>query len=334
VGAIILGTVLLWGCQPKQEFVVSGSTMGTTYSVKVVADGPMNTDELKRQIDRRLQEINRSMSTYLPQSEISRFNAWDRVTTPFPVSDDFFHVMTVSTRLYELTQGAWDPTVDPLVTLWGFGRKGQTKRVPDPLDIQKQLGRIGFGFIQLTADRALIKQIPGVRLDLASIAKGYGVDQIAQLLTDRQLSNFLVEIGGEVYATGRRKDGHAWKIGINTPDQAAPRDQVYKVVTLQNKACATSGDYRNFFELNGRRYSHIIDPRSGFPVSNGIVSVTVIAGNCTLADGLATALMVMGHQRGLELVNRLQGVECLFVVQGDGPSWENVTSTGFEIKGG
>jgi len=171
--------------------------------------------------------------------------------------------------------------------------------------------------ILLSGDKALVKRTAHVQLDLASIAKGYGVDQVSALLRNTGYADFLVEIGGEVYASGIRSDGKPWRIGINRPDKDARHDDVYKVVRLHNAGFATSGDYRNFFERHGRRYSHVIDPRTGYPVSNAVVSASVIADSCTFADGLATALMVLGPEKGLGVVAALDGVECLIIVRED-----------------
>jgi thiamine biosynthesis lipoprotein len=181
----------------------------------------------------------------------------------------------------------------------------------------------------MDAEGRLSKTRPSVSLDLASVAKGYGVDAIAALIRNRGFSDYLVEIGGEVYAAGVRIDGQPWRIGINKPDSGAPFDQVYRVVTLQDRAFATSGDYRNYFEIDGRRYAHIIDPRTGYPVSNGVISVSVTAETCALADGLATALVVMGPSAGLDLVNRLPGVECLIITRDDQNRLHDFTSQGF-----
>jgi thiamine biosynthesis lipoprotein len=177
----------------------------------------------------------------------------------------------------------------------------------------------------------LSKMDPGITLDLASIAKGFGVDAIARLLGDRGFSHFLVEIGGEVYARGRRKDGDAWRVGINRPDKQAAFNDVYRVVPLTDRAMATSGDYRIFFQIGNQSYAHILDPRTGRPVTNGVVSATVVAANCTVADGLATALMVMGPEKGLALVNRLASVEGLIVVRQPDGSLVDHPSDGFGI---
>ncbi|MGD8264423.1 MAG: FAD:protein FMN transferase, partial [Desulfobacterales bacterium] len=164
-----------------------------------------------------------------------------------------------------------------------------------------------------------------------SIAKGYGVDQLADVIRKEGYQNYLVEIGGEVFASGYRKDGKLWRIGINRPQIDAAFDDVYKVVDLHNKAFATSGDYRNFFVVDGMRYSHIIDPRTGYPVSNGVVSATIISETCTFADGLATAIMVMGADKGLELVNRIDGTEGLIIIEKQDGGLVPHHSKGFEV---
>jgi len=312
---LILGTLLFAGCGKQKEVLFSGQTMGTTYHITTVAGYFNNQKDLKVKIDKRLEDINKSMSTYLKDSEISRFNSLQNTGEKFYVSGDFWQVMTVAQKIYQLTGGAWDGTVKPLVNLWGFGSTKNTYRIPEKSEIQAHLADIGFNQIEIKAGRCLIKRKEAVSLDLASIAKGYAVDQIADLVRKNGINDFLVEIGGEVYAAGLRKDGTPWRVGINQPKKNAPADQVYKVVNLQDKAFATSGDYRIFFEIDGRRFSHIIDPRTGYPVTSGVVSASIVAGNCTLADGLATALVVLGPEKGLELVNSLTDVECLIVRQ-------------------
>ncbi len=315
LAAALTCLALLSGCLLKREIVITGRTMGTTYTVKIVAHVFKNTDLLKKKIDERLKEINQSMSTYLPDSEISRFNALHRIDEKFEVSEDFLHVMIVAADLYNKTGGAWDGTVKPLVNLWGFGNAQQKNTVPSIEEIDLLKRNIGFHLIRLSEEGYLFKRHAKVTLDLASIAKGFGVDQIAELLRAEGVANFLVEIGGEIYAAGQRRDKRAWRVGINQPRKAAAMHAVHKVIDLQNKALATSGDYRNFFEIDGRRYSHVLDPKTGYPVSNGVVSVSIVADTCTFADGLATAVMVMGHEKGLALVKRLSGAECLIVVR-------------------
>jgi FAD:protein FMN transferase len=318
VTVIALLCLMPAGCNARRETVFTGRTMGTTYTVKLVTGYLQPVSGLQSQIDKRLDEINQSMSTYRDDSEISRFNRLTTAGEKFRVSPDFMRVMQMAQKVFTITDGAWDGTVKPLVDLWGFGTEG-IKTVPPPTAVRQRLQAVGFDAIQIVDDRFLVKRKATVNLDLASIAKGYGVDQIAALLRDSGIENFLVEIGGEVYAAGHRKDGLAWRVGINTPRKEASLDQVYKVVNLTNGAMATSGDYRNFFEIDQKRYSHVIDPRSGYPVVNGVVSASVLSADCTFADGLATALIVMGPDKGIELVNRLEGVDCLIVeMQADG----------------
>ena len=328
----LLAALVCSACQPKKELRLSGKTMGTTYHIKVVAGLFASGANLQQQIDERLAAINRSMSTYDPESEISRFNGMDSTSESFSPSNDFLNVLHVAVELHQLTNGAWDGTLDPLITLWGFGRKGTVDRIPDDDDIDRALAHVGFDRIRLDPSGTIGKTDPAVTLDLASIAKGYGVDEIARLLGDRGFSDFLVEIGGEVYARGRRKDGKPWRVGINRPERGAAFNDVYRAVPLTDRAMATSGDYRIYFRVGDRSYSHILDPQTGQPVTNGVVSATVVAANCTVADGLATALMVMGPEKGVALVDRLASVECLIVVRQPDGTLTDYPSSGFVIE--
>lgn len=328
---LTLLTALLGSCgnKEKREVLIEGKTMGTFFHIKVITSE--STGKLEEKIKLRLKEINRSMSTYDPDSEISRFNRISDTETRFPLSQDFMNVMTVSAELYRLTEGAWDGTVDPLVNLWGFGRKGKKQGLPESGEIEALLPHIGFHLIEISA-QGLRKTDPAVTLDLASIAKGYGVDQVAKVIAESGITDFLVEIGGEIYASGLRLDGKKWRIGINRPKADADFDDVYKALDLHNKGFATSGDYRNFFMMDGKRYSHVLDPRTGYAVSNRVVSASVIADTCTFADGLATALMVMGAEKSLELVNRLENVECLIITEEEDGTLKNHGSKGFEMQ--
>ncbi len=321
--------LLFNGCPLDREILISGRTMGTTYHIKVVVPFFKSTSLLTSRIESRLDEINRSMSTYISDSEISRFNAWKH-PEKFAVSADFMRVARLSESLYRLSEGAWDGTVKPLVNLWGFGHTGYPRRVPPQSDIREKLDEVGFSYIEISDDGCLKKKRLEISLDFSSVAKGYGVDQIASLIKAQGLADYLVEIGGEVYGAGLKKNKTPWRVGINRPSRDAASDEVYRVVVLRDRALATSGDYRNFFELDGRTYSHIIDPRTGYPVSNGVVSVSVAAPTCAVADGLATALMVMGPEKGLEMVEKMDHVECLIVVRRADGTLEDHYSRGFE----
>jgi len=329
---LIFFILLFAGCGLKKEVEFSGKTMGTTYHIKAVVGLFTNTKNIKDQIDTRLEEINKSMSTFRKESEISRFNAHQTVGEKFKISEDFYNVMIVAMAIYQETGGAWDGTVKPLVDLWGFGKSENNYTIPEKSRIAAILSNIGFNNIEIFAGHYLAKKNTAITLDLASIAKGYGVDQIAALIRGNGIDNFLVEIGGEVFAAGLRKDGKNWRIGINRPQKNAPVDQVYKVVNLQDKGFATSGDYRNYFEVNQKRFTHVIDPRNGYPVDNGVVSVSIIANTCTFADGLATAVMVLGHKKGLDLVNRLDNTECFIVTKKEDGALIDHYSKGFKIR--
>jgi thiamine biosynthesis lipoprotein len=301
--------------EAKQEHLIQGRTMGTTYQIQLVTGYFQDISGLKAKIDQRLEEVNRSMSTYQKDSEISRFNNFRQAGKKFRVSGDFYQVMRAAQTIYRLSGGAWDGTIYPLVNLWGFGSSDRKNTVPQPQEIAALMPNIGFGNIEIKESGFLLKKNPSVTLDLSSIAKGYGVDQVAAIVRKKGFENYLVEIGGEVLVSGYRKDGKLWRIGINRPKTDAAFDDVYSVVDLHNKAFATSGDYRNFFMADGVRYSHVIDPATGYPVTNGVVSVTIIADTCTFADGLATAIMVMGVEKGLDLINRLENVEGLIIAE-------------------
>ncbi len=326
--ALLIFFFISTGCNLKKEVLLSGRTMGTTYNIKVVTWFYKDTEELKDKIEKELKEVNNSMSVFIDESEISRFNRFNSRKNFF-ISDNFLHVMTVARRIYMLSGGAWDGTVYPLVDLWGFGRTEQENRVPQKKEIEDRLANVGFDKIEISENGYLAKKNPLVGLDLSSIAKGYGVDRAAEVIRNNGINNFLVEIGGEVYASGHKITGGYWLVGINMPDKDSLNGDIYKTVSLKNKALATSGDYRNFFEKNGDSYSHIINPKTGYPVNNGVVSVSVVANDCTFADGLATAIMVTGHEKGLEIANKFSGVECLVVIRNKDGTLTDYFSKGF-----
>ena len=328
----LLLLIFPFGCDAKKETVFDGMTMGTTYHIKVVSGYFKKTSELKAKIDSRLHAINQSMSTYIPESEISRFNALQSTEEKMHVSHDFFQVLQAGEVLYSMTKGAWDGTVKPLVNLWGFGNTENRYIVPEKTSIVHLLKEIGFRHIELSDRGEIRKKKTPLSLDLGSIAKGYAVDQIAILLRSEDIDDFLVEIGGEVYAAGFRKDSGKWRVGVNLPFKDARLDALYGIVELQNKAMATSGDYRNYFDADGKIYSHILDPRTGYPVMNGVASVSITAATCAFADGLATAVMVMGRERGLALIETLVDVEAFIIVRNQEGVLETSATHGFKAK--
>jgi thiamine biosynthesis lipoprotein len=337
VVATALGLSILFtaaGCDQLRQTRLAGRTMGTTYHI-VVAHGWLDRPRgLDVQVTRRLEDLNRRFSTYLPDSEINRFNRWPAGGKPFKASAEFYRLLQTAHRIHRLSGGAWDGTVRPLVDLWGFGPAPARGTVPAAGEIAALRNTVGFDQIALGPALTIAKRRGEIALDLASIAKGYGVDALAELIRSHGYRDFLVEIGGEVVASGRRPGGGPWKVGINVPLAGAPATAVYGVVSLSDRAMATSGDYRNFFEIDGHRYAHIIDPRTGYPAANGVISATVLAPDCTLADGLATALCVMGQGPGLKLVETLPGIEALILTTREGGEIREHRSSGFELAPG
>ena len=301
----------------RRQTVLNGATMGTTYSVKIprMPKG-LERETLERDIAAILETVNAQMSTYRPDSELSRFNAGASASW-VEVSPDTLAVVDEALRVSRLSGGAFDPTIGPLVDLWGFGPGGSGLRaVPSQARIEATLPATGFRHVRTTATpHAMGKDRRDIRVDLSGIAKGFGVDKVAEYLERTGVDHYLVDIGGELRGRGYNARGSVWRVGIERP--AAP-GTVQRVVRLGGQGLATSGDYRIFFEHDGARYSHILDARDGRPVDHGLASVTVVAPTAMQADALSTALMVLGPEAGLELARR-EGVAAFFIArQGDG----------------
>lgn len=308
---------------------LTGETMGTTYHITL-----LDTSErhLQPAIDSLLVVINRSMSTYEAGSIIWRINNVD--SSVFYVDEHFFKVFTRAKEIYKLSEGAFNPAVMPLVNYWGFGpasgaKSGQTpERPPHTASI---LGEADAeldsllaltNFAQFTLSKVvtpsdtlyrLHKVIPEAQLDFSAIAKGYGVDVVFEFLRAKGIEDCMVEIGGEVRARGMFEN-HFWRIGIETPENNEPGSSIQQVLELNDKSIATSGNYRNFIEQNGRQLGHTINPKSGQPEQNDLVSASVIANDCMTADALATACMVLGSAAALRLIETLEEVEALMIL--------------------
>lgn len=299
------------------RITVSGKTMGTTYRVVYLNSEGL---DFKNSIDSILTRFNQSLSTYIPDSELSRLNTGDSLAFELPY---LLPVLQKSREIYELTGGAFDPTVGPLVNAWGFGPTGP--QAHDSVDIKKLLPLVGFDKIQFS-DTAVWKTQPGVYLDFSAIAKGYAVDVIASFLKDRGIDNMLVEIGGELVARGVNDKGEIWKVGINRPDANDFTNEIFSIVALDNKALATSGNYRNFYEMDSIRYSHTIDPATGYPVQHSLLSATVVAPDCMTADAYATAMMVMGLEKSLALLDQVKELEAVLIYNNESASLETYIS--------
>lgn len=311
----------------KSQYALRGKTMGTYYSVKFISDEKADLQVWEKRVKILLSEINKKMSMFDPQSELSLFNLHAQ-KNPMTVSKEFLSILLTGRQLFDITGGAWDGTVKPLVDLWGFGVEKNMRRIPAEDDIRRALSSTGFHYIDILPPKTVIKNRP-VTLDLGSIAKGYGVDKLAAMFQSFGINDVLVEIGGELSASGRNLKGRPWSVGITRPAKKSLRQNIYTAVRLDSRSIATSGDYRNFFKKNGKAYSHIISPKTGRPVKTDIVSASVISGTCTFADGLATALMVMDLQKGLDTVNALENTECLVITHRDG-HFKSHMSAGFK----
>ncbi len=288
--------------------------MGTTFTVKVVARNlsEEQLDALRRAVESELENVNSKMSTYLPSSELSRFNAFRR-TDPFPVSQDTLDVFLEAQRISAATNGAFDVTVGPLVRAWGFGPGERSRKAPAAGELERLRARIGWDKIEMDEASSTIRKLrPEVECDLSAIAKGYAVDRVSRALRSLAYREHMVEVGGEVRTSGRNAAGQPWRIGIEHPDDA--RRTPYRALPLEGLSMATSGDYRNYYEKDGRRFSHTIDPRTGRPVQHRLASVSVVHQRCIAADGWATALMVLGETDGYQLAVE-QGLAALFLVR-------------------
>jgi thiamine biosynthesis lipoprotein len=289
---------------------LAGETMGTTWHVTVVpgAERP-DAAILQQGIEAVLEEVDKSMSTYRSDSEISRFNKLE-TDEWFSISEQFYSVLSTAMAIGWQSDGAYDVTVGPLVDLWGFGPAGLVAAPPADDAVTDALERVGQDHLRLDGDGPrLLKRSP-VELDFSSIAKGYAVDRIAQSLDAMGLDRYLVEVGGELRLAGHSGRGDPWRIAIERPDSSTR--EVEQAVRVTDVGLATSGDYRNFFVVDGQRFSHSIDPRRGYPVNHDLVSVTVIHPSAMIADAWATALVVLGYGDAMAVAQG-QGLAVYFI---------------------
>lgn len=299
----------LAACKKDPEVIsLSGKTMGTTYHVKYIDDGSVseNLQNTHEQIEYILKDVNAKMSTYIKDSELSRFNQNTQVNTPIEISADFAKVLAEAIQLHQVTEGALDVTVGPVVNLWGFGPEKRPERQPTAEQLAERQAWVGLDKITLDMSGnipTLSKSVPQVYIDLSSIAKGFGVDQVAEKLEQLNAQNYMVEIGGEIRAKGKNAEGKPWQIAIEKPNMTGER-AVENVIGLNNMAMATSGDYRIYFEENGKRFAHEIDPKTGYPIQHHLASITVFSPTTMTADGLSTGLFVLGEEKALEVAEK------------------------------
>lgn len=289
---------------------ISGTTMGTIgYSVKYFNENGFNYGA---EIDSLLKVWNLSLSTYIPTSEISRFNSGDSC---FHFESEYFlPVLEASKQVFEKSDGAFDPTVGPIVNAWGFGP--DKSMVPDSSRVDSL--KVLVGFEKISFDNSKVcKSIAGVKLDFSAIAKGYAVDVVADYLLEKGIDDLLVEIGGEIVCRGSKPGEAPWITAIEDPTVEVYEREILAVAELHNKAVATSGNYRNYYVRDGRKYAHTIDPSTGYPVFHSLLSASVFAENCMIADAYATAFMVVGLEKAKEILKQDEALDAYLIYTGE-----------------
>lgn len=315
--AAILALLGATGCErAPRTMTITGETMGTVYTARIVVAGSVDAseDELRGIVEAELDRVDELMSTYRDDSELSRFNA-SRSTDPFPVSADTLAVFVLAQRVSDLTGGAFDVTVGPLVNAWGFGPNGRDTIPPTDAELVELRRHVGHALLEVDEAASTVRKLdPDLYCDLSAVAKGYAVDKAAAALDAKGFENYMIEVGGEVRTRGRTTAGRAWRIAIERPEE---EDRAIEtVVPLSGLSMATSGNYRNFREVGGQHLGHTIDPRTGRPVLSKLASVSVVHPNCATADAYATALMVMGVEHGFRYAEN-EGLAVVFLVHQD-----------------
>lgn len=306
-----IGLFVLGGCGGTHTYEFDGATMGTYYSVKSVVPDSVDKRAVGEGIRETVERIDGLMSTYKPDSELSRFNRAP-VGVWFPISRESAEVIGLAQQVSGISDGDFDITVGPLVNLWGFGPDPSNDRIPSDEAIAAAREEVGYRKLELRRGHkpALRKSGP-LYVDLSAVAKGYAVDKVAEFLESERVTNYLVDIGGEMRVAGVKEGGVPWRVAIQSP---AGGEEMARVLVLEDLGVATSGDYRNYFEVDGVRYSHTIDPRTGRPIRHNLASVTVLDRSAARADALATALDVMGPERGMALAQRI-GLPVLLITK-------------------
>lgn len=325
----LMGLAFLVSCSQQtsdKPIALHGQTMGTTFNVKYYpSEHTPNQDQVLAAINKRLVDINQLMSTYIPDSELSLLNK-AKAGEAFSLSPENVYLINEALRVNELSDGYYDITVGPLVNLWGFGPTGRVTKQPDAQVLEQSREWVGAKKLSVTNNK-LAKPHDKTYIDLSSLAKGYGVDEVAKVLELFSVENYLVEIGGELRVNGVKANDAKWVVAIEKPPTSLQREiQLY--VKPGNMGIATSGDYRLYFEENGVRYSHLIDPLTGKPIKHNLATVTVFHPSSAVADALSTAINVMGPEKGLAIAEKHNIAIYMLVRSGDG--FEEIVSSKFE----
>jgi thiamine biosynthesis lipoprotein len=325
----------VYGCGNKEIpfYKITGPTMGTVYNITVQTDAP---ESLKSQIDSILNDFNNSMSLYIEKSTLIDFNKSDSIFCFNNSADPYFEPIFLKAKeVYATSEGAFDPSIAPLVNYYGFGYKEKKKlEKTDTAYVMELKKLLVFNALQLTKDSSqnicIRKPDSKVQLDFNSISPGYAVDVLTEFLIRSGIRNFIIEIGGEIRTLGRNDQQKEWTVGINKPKQGVGTEEIELPLLVSNKALATSGNYRNSYESKGQKFAHIINPITGFSQPTDILSATVIADDCITADAYATAFMVLGMEKALALANKLQNVDACFIYDAEGDGiFEFKVSEGF-----
>lgn len=328
---ICLALLALAACDSSlPQLDLDGSALGTSFVVSIVEPpDDLDAEQLRNDVLAVLQGLDQLASTWRDDSELSVFNT-DRSIDWIPVSAEFCVLLERSQEVSKVTNGAFDLTIGPLVNLWGFGPDNQIAAPPSAADIAAAQGRVGFDKLETDCSERLVrKNDPDLYVDLSGWAKGHAVDQIAEMLDQQGFENYLVEIGGELRVKGQNRDNNHWAIGIEAPSTSARVP--HAVVNVTNTSVATSGDYRNYFEHEGQRFSHTIDARTGRPVMHDLAAVTVIDASAAYADAMATALLVLGPDAGPALAEQLH-IAAYFLVRNQ-TDIQEITTTEFDTLG-
>ncbi len=305
----------------SEQTHLTGFTMGTiVYNVKYLG----GTNDLKNEIDLVLNELNQSLSTYIPDSEISQLNAEGQLNFE---SDYFYPVLRISNEVFLKTDQTFDPSIGPLVQAWGFG---PDKKIPEMSQASVDSLMLIVGFENVVFDEHSVSIPVNFQLDFGAIAKGYAVDLVAELLEEKNIHNYMVEIGGEVRCKGMNEKEKTWTLGIEDPTVDRNERKLYAVARLKDRSLATSGNYRNYYEKDGRIYAHIIDPRTGYNATHALLSVSVFAADCISADAYATAFMVLGIERSLAIVENNSDLDAIFIYQNEEGDLVNLISEGIK----
>ncbi len=332
---ILFVSLLLSACDTSpstQILKINGATMGTYYHVSWVGDDVNQKAVLQQQIDMRLAAINKTMSTYDPDSELSLLNlgALDASSDGWiEISADLIEVLNMSLEVWQASYGDFDVSVGPLVNLWGFGPEARVNHTPAAVEITAKLAHLGSENIELDSLQQRVRLKKPLYIDLSAVAKGWAVDEVAEIVSLHGVESYMVEIGGEIRAQGLKSNKQPWRIAIERPQHDLGQS-VALVIELNELGIATSGSYRNYFEEEGVRFSHTIDPKTGYPIKHKLASVTVIHPSTGMADAWATAITVAGPEKGLQLAEENNLIA--FMLVGDGDNFKELATTAFIKK--